>query len=212
MKLKLFILLFTIIANATQAQDEWTFKTESEGVKVYSNNKSPLKVKPIKVECTFNATPPQIATALLDIKNYTDWAYKTKFATLVKQVSPTEVFYYAEINMPWPAQNRDFAAHVTATQIADTKVITVDAPSVANLVPEKKDLIRVKKSNGKWMLTPSGANQTRVTYYLQIEPDGGAPAWLINLFISEGPLQSIKKLKLQVQKPAYKNATLPFKS
>jgi hypothetical protein len=211
MKLKLYlILMLTVTTTLTYAQDEWTLKTQSEGIKVYSNNKSALKVKPIKVECLFNASPAQIAAALLDIKNYTDWAYKTKSATLVKQVSPTELFYYAEINMPWPTQNRDFTAHVTATQAA-TKVITVDAPSVSNLLPEKEGLIRVKKSSGKWVLAPTGNNQTQVTYYLQIEPDGEAPAWLINLFIADGPMQSLKKLKVQVQKPAYKNSGLPFK-
>jgi hypothetical protein len=212
MKLKISILLLlTLITKLTFSQDEWTFKTESEGIKVYSNTKSALKVKPIKVESIFNATPAQIAAVLLDIKNYPDWAYKTKLTTLVKQTSPTDLIYYAEITMPWPAQNRDFAAHVTVTQAPDTKVITVDAPSVTGLVPEKENIVRVRKSNGKWVLTPIGNNQTQVTYYLQIEPDGGAPAWLINLFISDGPMQSFKKLKQQVQKPAYKSAALPFK-
>ncbi|MFD2147445.1 START domain-containing protein [Mucilaginibacter antarcticus] len=211
MKRKIFILLLTIFTKAAMAQGDWTFKTESEGIKVYSNTKSALKVKPIKVECTFNATAAQIAAALIDVKNYPDWVYKTKITTLVKQVSATDLFYYSEINMPWPAQNRDFAAHITATQAADTKVITVDAPSVANLVPEKEGIVRVKKSTGKWVLAPAVNNQTQVTYYLQLEPDGGAPAWLINLFLSDGPVQSFKKLKRQVQKAAYKNAALPFK-
>ncbi|MCC8423736.1 START domain-containing protein [Mucilaginibacter sp. UR6-11] len=211
MKLKIYILLtITFIARLASAQSEWTFKTQSDGIKVYSDTKSALKVKPIKVECTFNATPAQIAAVLLDIKNYPDWAYKTKQATIVKQVSATELFYYAEITMPWPAQNRDFAAHVTVTQNPETKVITVDAPSVTGLVPEKAGITRVRKSNGKWVLTPVGNNQASVTYYLQIEPDGGAPAWLINLFISDGPMQSFKKIKQQVQKPAYKNAPLLF--
>jgi hypothetical protein len=212
MKLRILILLLlTLITKITIAQDEWAFKTESEGIKVYSNTKSALKVKPIKVECTFNATPAQIAAVLLDIKNYPQWAYKTKLTTLVKQLSATELFYYAEIAMPWPAQNRDFAAHVTATQAPDTKAITIDAPSVTGLVPEKKGIVRVRKSNGKWVLAPAGTNQAHVTYYLTIEPDGGAPAWLINLFISDGPMQSFKKLKQQVQKAAYKSPALPFR-
>jgi hypothetical protein len=211
MRSKIILFLFIILSSkAVLAQDEWTFKTQSEGIKVYSNSKSTLKVKPIKVECTFNATPAQLAAVLLDIKNYTDWVYKTKLTSLVKQVSPTELFYYAEINMPWPAQNRDFTAHITAKQNPDTKVITVDAPSVTGLVAEKDGISRVKKSIGKWVLTPVGNNQTNITYYLQIEPDGGAPAWLINMFLSDGPMQSFKKLKVQIQKPAYKNSLLPF--
>jgi hypothetical protein len=211
MKLNTLVFLTLILtAKLAIAQDEWTFKTESDGIKIYSNTKSPLKVKPVKVEYTFNATPVQLAAVLLDIKNYTDWIYKTKLTALVKQVSPTELFYYAEINMPWPAQNRDFSAHVTATQNPDTKVITVDAPSVTGLVPEKEGVTRVHKSVGKWVLTPVGKNQVNVIYYLQIEPDGRAPTWLINLFISDGPMQSFKKLKLQLQKPLYKNPALSF--
>jgi hypothetical protein len=212
MKLKIFLFLTLILlTKLALAQDEWTFKTQSEGIKVYNNTKSTLKVKPIKVECTFNATPAQIAAVLLDVKNYTDWVFKTKLTTLVKQTSATDLVYYAEINMPWPAQNRDFTAHVTATQNPDTKVITVDAPSVTGLVSEKDGISRVKKSIGKWVMTPVGNNQTNITYYLQIEPDGGAPAWLINMFLSDGPVQSFKKLKLQVQKTAYKNPSLIFK-
>jgi hypothetical protein len=211
MKLKIFLVItITLITKLTFAQEVWTQKAESDDIKVYSNTKSALKVKPIKVECIFNATPVQVAAVLLDIKNYTNWVYKTKLTTLVKQVSATELFYYAEINMPWPAQNRDFAAHITAIQATD-KTITIDAPSVAGLVPEKEGITRVRKSNGKWVLTPVGTNQVHVTYYLTLEPDGGAPAWLINLFISDGPLQSFKKLKLQLQKPAYKSPALSFK-
>ena len=210
MKLKILIFL-TLLTKLAIAQDEWTFKTQSDGIKVYSNSKSALKVKPVKVECTFNATPIQLAAVLLDIKNYSDWVYKTKLTSLVKQVSATDLYYYSELAMPWPAQNRDLAAHITATQNIETKVITVDAPSVNGIVPEKDGITRVKKSNGKWVLTPVGNDKVNVTYYLQIEPDGGAPAWLINMFISDGPMQSFKKLKVQLQKAAYRNPVLPFK-
>lgn len=207
MKLRLLsIFAFVFIANIVFAQSTWTFKTESAGIKVYVDKQSPLKVKPIKVEGVLNATPQQIAAVLMDIKNYPDWVYKMKSASVVKQASATDLFYYAVIDMPWPTQNRDFAAHITAAQDPATKVITVDAPSVADLVPQKDDLVRVKKSTGKWILVPDGTRQTKVTYYLILEPDGGAPAWIINLFVSDGPMQSFKKLKEQVQKAEYRNA------
>ncbi|GAA4104341.1 START domain-containing protein [Mucilaginibacter panaciglaebae] len=212
MKLKLIIFfILTFTTRIVIAQGAWTFKTESSGIKVYVDNKSAMKVKPIKVESSINATPTQIAAVLLDVENYPDWVYKIKSTSLVKQTSATDLFYYAEINMPWPAQNRDFAAHITVTQNPETKVITIDAPSVADLVPEKEDLTRVKRSHGKWILIPDGNNKTKVTYYFTLEPDGGAPAWIINLFITDGPMQSFKKLKVQVQKPAYRNAANLFR-
>lgn len=207
MKLRLpTIVAFSFVANIALAQSTWTFKTESAGIKVYVDKQSPLKVKPIKVEGVLNATPQQIAAVLLDIKNYPDWVYRMKSASVIKQTSATDLFYYAVIDIPWPAQNRDVAVHITAVQSPETKIVTVDAPSVTDVVPAKEDLVRMKKTNGKWILTPDGANKTKVTYYLTLEPDDGAPAWIINLFVSDGPMQSFKKLKDQVQKPEYRNA------
>ncbi|WP_214071734.1 START domain-containing protein [Mucilaginibacter sp. dw_454] len=211
MKLKLLFVFTLILTTRLAFAQEWSFKTESSGIKVYVDNKSGMKVKPIKVECTFDAMPVQLAAVLMDIKNYPDWVYKMKSATIIKQTSPTDLSYYAEIDMPWPTTDRDFAAHIYAVEDPATKVITVNAPSVADLVPEKKELVRVKKSNGKWVLTPDGKDKTKVTYYLTLEPDGGAPAWIINLFVSSGPMQSFKMLKSQVEKAAYKNAVLQFR-
>lgn len=212
MKLKLLaILVFTFIANISIGQNTWSFKTESDGTKAYVDKESPLRVKPIKVEGTLNATPEQIAAVLLDVKNYPEWVYRNKSASVVKQTSATDLFYYIVVDMPWPAQNRDLAVHLTVTQNPETKVVTIDAPSAADLVPKKEDLVRIKKTSGKWILIPDGAGKTRATYFFTLEPESGAPAWIINQFVFNGPMQSFKKLKEQVQKPAYRNAVLSFK-
>lgn len=201
------MLLFAF--SIAKAQEVWTLKT-TDGIKVYNGIAGASKIKPIKIECTFNATAAQLATVLLDIKNYPEWVYHTKLTSLIKQESPAELYYYAEINMPWPAHNRDFAAHVSVSQNTATKVVTVEAPSVPGLVPEKEGIARIHQSHGKWIITPLGSNQVSVVYFLEINPGGAAPAWLINTFLAEGPLQSFKNLKQQVQKAAYKNAPLPF--
>jgi ribosome-associated toxin RatA of RatAB toxin-antitoxin module len=210
--MKYTILFLTLLfgVKVVKAQDDWTFKTEQDGIKVYNSTSSTSKIKPIKVECIFNATPSQLVMVLLDIKAYPEWVYHTKSASLVKQVSPAEVYYYTEVNVPWPAQNRDFVAHVTATQNPETKTVTVDAPTVPGFVAEKEGLARIHESKGKWVITPVGTNQVKVVYFLQIDPGGSAPSFLINMFAAEGPLQSFKKLKTQLQKAAYKNASLPF--
>jgi hypothetical protein len=210
MKYRFLFLILLFGAKLVQAQDEWTFSTEKEGIKVYTGTVSAAKIKPIKVECIFNATASQLVMVLFDVRAYPDWVYHTKSASVVKEVSPADLYYYTEVNVPWPAQNRDFVAHITTSQNAETKVITVDAPTVPGFVAEKEGLARIHESKGKWVITPLGSNQVKVVYFLQIDPGGSAPSWLINMFAAEGPLQSFKKLKLQLQKPVYKNAALPF--
>lgn len=209
MRYKLLFILLLALSSA-RAQTDWKQSAEEDGIKIYNGPTSATsKIKPIKVECTFNATAAQLVAVLLDIKAYTDWVYHTRSASVVKQVSPAELYYHSEVDIPWPAQNRDFVAHLTITQNAD-KTITVDAPSVPGLVPVKKGVTRIYESKGKWILTPAD-NHVKVVYYLQIDAGGGAPSWMVNMFAADGPMQTFKKLKLQLQKPTYKNAAFPVK-
>jgi len=204
-KFFLFLLpLFTI------QQPEYQLSTDKDGIRIYTATNADAKVKPIKVECTFNATPAQLVAVLLDIKNYPDWAYHTKSSTIIKQVSSLELYYYSEVNVPWPGQNRDFVSHVTASQNPETKVVTVEAPNVPGMVPEKSGLYRTHTSKGKWIITPEGSDKIKVVYYLQIDAGGAAPAWLVNMFITDGPLQTFIKLRKQVQKAEYKEVRLEF--
>ncbi|MGZ3767902.1 MAG: START domain-containing protein, partial [Mucilaginibacter sp.] len=55
-----------------------------------------------------------------------------------------------------------------------------------------------------------GADQIKVEYTIHVDPGGYLPAWLVNMFATEGPLQIFRNLKTELQKPVYKNAALAF--
>jgi hypothetical protein len=95
------ILLLTLLQKAN-AQQNWQLSTETSGIKVFSSTVADSKVKALKVECEFNATLSQLVTALLDVKTCTEWVYHTKSCVLLKQVSPSELYYYSEISIPGP--------------------------------------------------------------------------------------------------------------
>ncbi|RYZ96848.1 MAG: lipid-binding protein [Sphingobacteriaceae bacterium] len=202
--------LFLLLAFNTSQANDWKLSSDKGGIKVYTRLVPGSKVKAIKVECDLKATASQLVAVLLDVKTCADWVYHTKSCVLVKQVSPAELYYYSEISVPWPAENRDFVAHIAVTQDPETKVVTVDAPSVPGHVAVKKGVVRISNSKGKWTITPIANQSIRVEYSLQVDPGGVIPAWLVNMFATEGPVQSFKSLKLQLQKDEYKNVSLPF--
>ncbi|MEO6150117.1 MAG: START domain-containing protein [Mucilaginibacter sp.] len=202
-----FLLLFAF--TNSQAND-WKLSTDKSGIKVYTRVVPGSKVKAVKVESDFKATASQFVAVLLDVKNSVDWVYRTKSCLLIKQVSPSELYYYSEISVPWPVENRDFVARIAVSQDPETKVVTVDAPSVPGFVALKKAVVRISDSKGKWIITPTSNQTIRVEYTLQVDPGGAIPAWLVNMFAAEGPTQSFKLLKLQLQKEQYKNVSLPF--
>jgi ribosome-associated toxin RatA of RatAB toxin-antitoxin module len=199
-----------ITANVTLAQTDWKLSTDKEGIKIYTSLIPGSNVKAIKVECTLDATASQLVAMVMDVKNSPEWVYRTKSAVLVRRVSPSELYYYSEVNLPWPAANRDFVAHLIVNQDPDTKIVTIDAPVVTGLVPVKKGIVRIDHSNGKWTITPIGNDQVKVEYSIHVDPGGDLPSWLVNMFATEGPLQIFRNLKLQLQKPVYKNVFVAF--
>jgi len=209
-KLLLATLFLFLLQVNVFGQSDWKLSTEKEGLRIYTLKVPDSKFKAIKVECEIDATESQLVALLMDVNTSADWVYHTKSCVIIKQVSPSEIYYYSEINLPWPASNRDFVAHLTVSQNPDTKVVTIDGPAVPGVVPEKKGIVRISNSTGKWTITPDGLDKVKVEYALHVEPGGNIPAWMANMFATEGPLQIFKKLKIQIQKPVYKNAELPF--
>ena len=205
----LFSTLFFLAASSF-AQNDWKLRTEKDGIKVYSAEVSYSKVKALKVECNFKASSSQLVAVLLDIRNSAKWIYHTKSASLVKQISPSELYYYSEIALPWPVENRDFVAHLTVTQNKETKVVTIDGPAVPGFIAAKDGIVRIEKSRGQWVIEPLSKNEVKVIYTLQVDPGGLLPPWLVNLLATEGPIQTFRNLKIQLQNPTYMNSKLAF--
>ncbi len=168
------------------------------------------KLKALRVICELNASPAQLVAVLLDVDACPDWVYHTKSCRLLKQVSASELYYYSEVSVPWPVENRDFIAHIIISQNPATKVVTMDAPCVQGMVPVKSGIVRITHSTGRWTITPEENNKIKIDYLLEADPGGSVPAWLTNLFATQGPLQSFKNLRRQLEKTKYQNARFAF--
>src|ERR1700720_1675979 len=192
------------------AQVNWKLRDERDGITIFTRTLPDSKFNAVKIECTLAATLTQLVAVILDVNTGDQWVYNTKSSVLLKQVSPSELYYYSEVNVPWPVSNRDFIAHLSVVQDPDTRIVTVYGPTVPDYIPEKKEIVRGLRSEGKWVITPIGENRIQVEYTLRVDPGGNIPAWLTNMFATKGPYESFKKLKMHLQKPAYAHATLPF--
>jgi hypothetical protein len=76
--------------------------------------------------------------------------------------------------------------------------------------PVKDGIVRIEHSVGKWIITPIDSSHVKIEYTLHLDAGGSVPAWLLNMFITQGPMESFKKLKDQLQKPTYKNVKLSY--
>jgi len=205
----LIIIFFFLGFNPSLAQENWKLSTQHDGIDVYTRPASNPKLKAIRVVCNMQATNSQLLAAIMDIETCSEWVYHSKKNIMIKQVSPLDLIYYSEVDVPWPCENRDFVVHIQVQQHPQTKVITVNSPCIPGYVPEKDKIVRIPHSVGNWTITPLGKNQVRAEYVLEVDPMGTIPAWLINLFATKGPLETFKNLKVHVQKDKYKNTHYP---
>ncbi len=211
MKKRYVILTITLfnIVQLLNAQEVWKLKLDQEGIKIYISPHSDSKIKALKVTCTVEATISQMAVVLLDIKAQDEWFYHTKSIVLT-QVSPSELFYYAELGFPFPFSNRDFIEHIKITQDLQTKIMTMDVQNVPDYILPKHGLVRVVKSQCKWIITPTGKKSIIIEFTLFADPAGSIPVWLVNMFSTFGPYETFIKLKSQLKKPEYSNVHLSF--
>jgi hypothetical protein len=193
-----------------QAQTTWQLKKDQDGIKVYSRAADNSRFDELKVEMTLTATLSSLAALILDIDNYHNWSFNTEKAYVLKRVGPADLYFYTLIHSPWPASDRDLPVHLQISQDAGTKSMSVLSTCIPDLIPPKKDVVRVPLSVERWTVTPLPDGRVRIEYYLKLDPGAGAPAWLINLFSVKGPFETFSHLRQQIQRPPYRDALLPF--
>ena len=193
-----------------KGQTQWTLKTDEDGIQLYTKSVPGSSYKSLKTVCTLQTSLTSVAAVLLDVQQTKEWVYGTSTSSMLKQESPSAVYFYAEMGMPWPVTNRDFIVKISIMQDPVSKVITVLAENHPDYLPEKKALVRIRNSSGKWLIEPLPNGRVRVEYQLYVDPGGVVPASLVNMFLGKGPLESFKSLKKRVAMKQYANARLSF--
>ncbi len=211
-RLRLALVFLTLfITYCTSAQENpWKLKKDKNGIKVFFRDGEGTKIKELRFETTVKASLSSIVALLDDIPGYQNWVYKSTRSSMVERVSPTEMYYYEEINFPWPMSNRDVIAHSTLRQDPVTKIIESNSVSAHTLLPENDGIVRITILDFRWKFTPVEDGVVNVDYYLKSDPGGIIPAWLINLAIDQGPLKTMEKFKELLENKKYKNVQLAY--
>jgi hypothetical protein len=192
------------------AQTSWELKKDKNGIKVYSRTNTHSKFNELKVETILPGRLADLAAVIMDIPAYPEWSFSVKASKVLRQISPSEVYFYTEINSPWPAENRDLPIHLHITQNPSTKVMTIAVECIPELIPHRKNIVRVPVSKETWTVTPVDKSTIRVDYQLEVDPGADPPGWLVNMFSVKGPFETFTRLKEQIQLPKYKASPSSF--
>ena len=203
-------MLLTLTLWITNPEVPWNVSKSGNGVKVFTRPVPGTPIKEIKAELELNASLSSIAACLTDIPQYPQWIYQMTEARVFKTISPTEFEVYQRIKTPWPLDDRDVCGHYVLKQDPQTLEVSLITHSVPKTQPLVQNVVRVQKNRTSWLIKPVAKNKNKCEYFLVLDPGGDVPAWIINLFISEGPYSSLVKIKQRVQLPKYSNAKFNY--
>ncbi len=206
----MLVFFLLLIQVSVKSQGDWILKKNENGIKVFTRPAIVQKFDELKAECVFGGRISQLAAVLLDVNNHTRWSYKTLKSQLLQTLSPTDFFYYTEIKCPWPFQNRDVVSHFSLKQDIKTRVLTVEARDIKGYLPDKPGITRLVYSRVDWIITPLDKKRFKVEYRVQVDPGGSAPTWILNLFATKGPYESLMKLREEINRPPYLQAKFSF--
>jgi START domain-containing protein len=209
-KINTMILCVVGFAISANAQNDWRLKKEQSGIKIYMRTNEHSSFNEIRVEMTIQAKPSSLVALLLDVPNHSHWVYNVKASYVLKKLAENELYFYEVVDSPFPASDRDLVVHLKITQDSATKIMTISAIDIPNYIPAKKGIVRVPVSNESWKVIPINNNSLRIEYYLEIDPGGSIPAWLLNNFAEKGPFESFRHLQEQVDNSKYKNTSVSF--
>lgn len=185
-------LYFSLISLSGLSQSDWKLIKESQGIQVYVRTNDSTRYKEYKATMVVKAPLEKVYQLIMNAEKLKKWNYQTSESYLVKKVSETEQIIYMKNDMPWPVQNRDVVTRMKVQHLTNNIFKISLSPSL-EAVPEKDRMIRVKNFSGYWYLEQSSKG-TIVIQQMQGDPGGSLPAFLFNLFLTNGPFSTFLEL------------------
>ncbi|MEL6676291.1 MAG: START domain-containing protein [Bacteroidota bacterium] len=192
------LFVFSSFFSPKPADADWELHTEEEGISIFTRLEEEARFKEVKATFQIESSLDHFISVLNDASAYTDWVYKCIKSERLETVNESSFYYYIETDLPFPASNRDLI--VFSTQWKDPVTGAIKSKSVGKMefIPEKDGLVRIPYFQSQWIITPMGNGHLNVEYWGKTDPGGSIPAWIVNLGVAIGPINTMKSLKARV--------------
>jgi hypothetical protein len=191
-----FLLIALFFSLFTSFSQGWTFVKEKEGVLLYTRREKGDEMKSYKGVVDFRSTVDRVAALIGDVHNNNWWGEDLREVKVLSDEDPNHFRYYLVYELSWPLSDRDLVVDARATHDPVTHAYMITSKSIEGLVPEQKDLVRIKSYWQKWTVLPLEKGMVQVSLEGSADPSGNIPSWLVNSAITDTPY----KILLEVRK------------
>lgn len=188
------ILLLTLFLTGFEAlADGWELVKDKDGIKIYTRTTEGSKFRTYKGEAILTIGMEAMYRVLTDLDNYDQWVYSCSESRLLSKMDTNEYTYYSIMSLPWPFDNRDMTTRMKVIRGNDT--IRFSTSLVQGKQALQKGLVPIAAYEEVTTLVKINDRQIKMIMEGYFEPGGTLPAWVINMFLSEGPYESLMTIK-----------------
>jgi hypothetical protein len=191
----MYMFLFALMLSCSVKAQSWDFIKEKDGIKIYTRVETGRSLKSYKAVTDINVQAEKIYALMDDINNTDWWDKKLTQIDVLLHEKGKRTRYYMIYDLPWPVTDRDLCVEVTITTDPVTNERKVNAVALNGVIPESKDMVRIKDYLQMWTITPVGKELTHIVLEGFVDPAGSVPKWISNLLIIESPIKAITGLR-----------------
>jgi hypothetical protein len=197
--LYIVVLIFHLFSADFVMGQDWEFQKERDGIKIYTRNQESNPVKSFRGEMDLKTNMDKMRTLIGSIESFDWWDKGIKEIKVLGYEKEKFIRYYLIYDVPWPLSDRDLCVEALVTNDSLTGRRVVRATPIFGLVPENPDLVRIKNYWQQWVMEPQANGMMHVILEGSVDPGGNIPAWLINMVITDTPLNVMRNVRQQVE-------------
>lgn len=199
MKSLILIVLAGLMGAVSYAQtdESWELRRDKEDIKVFTRAQEGWPIKGFRAETNIKASTEDLIETVLNATEFTAWMNDMKKSSILETKPDGTVITYYELSIPWPMQNRDAVGAMLVREEDETTYVEVDI--LTDYLPEYPKLVRMTRSVGFWSFTKSQDGGIDVVYQFIADPEGNVPGWIANLFLVDGPYQTLINLRERLE-------------
>ena len=193
---KSFLLSCFFISQCLAQEDVgWTLQKSKDSIDVYSRLSPNSNYKSIKVITTFHSTLPAMVGLITDADSHYKWINNCTQSKLLTAVGDSNVIFCEYYNLPWPVSDRDVVIQTKIKYNVAKTSVTLTSRGNAGYIPIKDNVVRIPEFEGSWKLSLQPNGTISGEYIATVNPGGYLPAWLVNMFVTNGPYDSFVNMK-----------------
>lgn len=197
----LLTFLLTLFALHPAVDSGWNLKKDKSGIEIYTRTVEGSSFNEFKgVTIIKNTTLHEVLDVILDVKNYGNLYPDCLNPRILKQEGKWFDIHYIQTKGPFPVKDRDSVFEQKTVVDKEGKHALISIIPLPDYIPEKKEMVRVRKGSGYWELEEDLNGDVKVVYQFHGDPGGDIPSWLANAFVVTHPYKVLTNLTNRVKK------------